>query len=149
MLILSPMSGFSDMPFRSICREYGSAMSYTEFVSAAAMSYNNPQTWRFFDFAPPERPMVFQFFDSDVERLVTQCRRAEEMFQPDIIDINMGCSEASVSGRGAGAGLLRTPAKIAQIFDRLSRELKVPVTGKIRLGWDETSRNYLEVAHIL
>ena len=71
------------------------------------------------------------------------------MFHTDIIDINMGCSEASVSGRGAGAGLLRTPAKIAQIFDRLSRELKVPVTGKIRLGWDETSRNYLEVAHIL
>ncbi len=148
-LILSPMAGFSDMPFRSICREYGSAMSYTEFVSAAAMSYNNPQTWRFFDFASFERPMVFQFFDGDIERLVTQCRRAEEMFHPDIIDINMGCSEASVSGRGAGAGLLRTPAKIAQIFDRLSRELKVPVTGKIRLGWDETSRNYLEVAHIL
>ena len=148
-LILSPMAGFSDMPFRSICREYGSAMSYTEFVSAAAMSYNNPQTWRFFDFAPFERPMVFQFFDSDVERLVTQCCRAEDMFHPDIIDINMGCSEASVSGRGAGAGLLRTPAKIAQIFDRLSHELKVPVTGKIRLGWDETSRNYLEVAHIL
>jgi tRNA-dihydrouridine synthase B len=147
-LILSPMAGFSDLPFRSICREYGSAMSYTEFVSAEAMSYDNPKTRRFFDFEPFERPMVFQLFDSDVDRLVTQCQRAEAL-GPDTIDINMGCSVSSVSGRGAGAGLLRTPHKIAQIFNRLSKTLSVPVTGKIRLGWDDSSRNYLEVAHIL
>jgi nifR3 family TIM-barrel protein len=148
-LILSPMAGFSDQPFRSICRELGSALSYTEFVSAEAMSYNNPKTWRFFDFLPFERPMVFQFFDHDVDRLVAQCRRAAEMFAPDIVDINMGCSVSRVSQRGAGAGLLRAPRTIAQIFDRLSKELPVPVTGKIRLGWDDGSRNYLEVAHVL
>lgn len=148
-LILSPMAGFSDQPFRSICRELGSAMSYTEFVSAAAMAHDNDRTWHYFDFLPVERPMVFQLFDQDVDRLVAQSKRAVEMFGPDIIDINMGCSVSSISQRGAGAGLLRTPAKIAQLFDRLSKELSVPVTGKIRLGWDDQSRNYLEVAHIL
>lgn len=148
-LILSPMAGFSDRPFRAICRELGSAMSYTEFVSAEAMSYNNPRTWRFFDYAEHERPVVFQFFDHDVDRLVTQCQRAVDRLHPDVIDINMGCSVNKVSQKGAGAGLLRTPRKIAEIFDRLSRTLPVPVTGKIRLGWDDQSLNYLEVAHIL
>jgi tRNA-dihydrouridine synthase B len=148
-LILSPMAGFSDQPFRSICRELGSAMSYTEFVSAEAMSHNSKKTWRFFDFLPAERPMVFQLFDHDIDRLATQCQRAAERFGPDIIDINMGCSVANVTQRGAGAGLLREPAKIAALFKRLSHELTVPVTGKIRLGWDDQSRNYLEIAHIL
>ncbi len=148
-LILSPMAGFSDQPFRAICHELGSALSYTEFVSAEAMSYNNPRTWRFFDYAEAERPVAFQFFDHDVERLVTQCRRAVDRFHPDIVDINMGCSVNKVSQKGAGAGLLRSPDKIAQIFKRLSAQLPVPVTGKIRLGWDDQSRNYLEVAHIL
>jgi tRNA-dihydrouridine synthase len=69
--------------------------------------------------------------------------------QPDTIDINMGCSVNKVSQKGAGAGLLRTPHKIAEIFQRLSTALPVPITGKIRLGWDDQSRNYLEVAHIL
>ena len=148
-LILSPMAGYSDRPFRAICRELGSAMSYTEFVSAEAMSYNNPRTWRFFDFYDFERPITFQFFDHEVERLVTQCRRAVDRFHPDIVDINMGCSVNKVSQKGAGAGLLRTPDKIAEIFNRLATELPVPVTGKIRLGWDDDSRNYLEIAHIL
>jgi tRNA-dihydrouridine synthase B len=148
-LILSPMAGFSDLPFRSICREYGSAISYTEFVSAEALSHNNPKSWRFFDFKPEERPVTFQFFDNDVDRLVTQIKRAVDRFAPDIVDINMGCSVSSVSQRGAGAGLLRTPEKIAQIFDRLTHELTIPITGKIRLGWDDDALNYLEVAHVL
>jgi nifR3 family TIM-barrel protein len=148
-LILSPMAGFSDLPYRSICRELGSAMSYTEFVSAEALSHDNPKTWRFFDYEEVERPIAFQFFDHEVERLVTQCQRAVEFFRPDIIDINMGCSVNKVSQKGAGAGLLRTPGKIGEIFRQLSTILPVPVTGKIRLGWDDDSLNYLEVAHIL
>jgi nifR3 family TIM-barrel protein len=148
-LILSPMAGFSDQPFRSICRELGSAISYTEFISTEAMSQASAKTRRFFDFLPAERPVAFQFFDHDVDRLVDQIKRAVDEYRPDFVDINMGCSVHNVSQRGAGAGLLRTPAKIAAIFDRLSRELPVPATGKIRLGWDERSLNYLEVARIL
>jgi nifR3 family TIM-barrel protein len=148
-LILSPMAGFSDKPFRAICRELGSAMSYTEFVSADGLSHNNHRSWKYFDFAEEERPIAFQVFDHDVDRLVAQCQRVVERRHPDTIDINMGCSVNNVAMKGAGAGLLRTPRKIAELFKRLSTALPVPVTGKIRLGWDDQSRNYLEVAHIL
>ena len=148
-LILSPMAGFSDKPFRAICRELGSAMSYTEFVSADGLAHDNPRSWQYFTYDEADRPIAFQLFDHDVERLVAQCRRVVERLRPDTIDINMGCSVNKVSQKGAGAGLLRTPDKIAELFRRLSRTLPVPVTGKIRLGWDDQSRNYLEVAHIL
>ncbi len=148
-LILSPMAGFSDKPFRAICRALGSAMSYTEFVSADGLAHNNRKSWQYFTYDEAERPIAFQLFDHDVDRLVTQCQRVVERLRPDTIDINMGCSVNNVSQRGAGAGLLRTPDKIAELFKRLSTTLPVPVTGKIRLGWDDLSRNYLEVAHIL
>jgi nifR3 family TIM-barrel protein len=148
-LILSPMAGFSDQPFRAICRELGSAMSYTEFVSADGLAHNSRKSWDYFKYDETERPIVFQLFDHDVDRLVTQCQRVVDKLHPDTIDINMGCSVNNVAMKGAGAGLLRTPEKIAGLFNRLSKTLPVPVTGKIRLGWDDQSRNYLEVAHIL
>ncbi len=148
-LILSPMAGFSDKPFRAICRELGSAMSYTEFVSADGLAHNNHKSWQYFTYDEAERPIAFQLFDHDIDRLVTQCQRVVDRLHPDTIDINMGCSVNNVALKGAGAGLLRTPDKIAELFKRLSATLPVPVTGKIRLGWDDQSRNYLEVAHIL
>jgi nifR3 family TIM-barrel protein len=147
-LILSPMAGFSDKPFRQICREYGSAMSYTEFVPAEAIMFGVKKTLRMLEFDPAERPVVFQFFGSDEDKLVEAAKQLES-FGPDIVDLNMGCSVKNVSGRGAGAGLLRDPAKIGRIFARLTRAVSVPVTGKIRLGWDDDSRNYREVAHVL
>jgi tRNA-dihydrouridine synthase B len=138
------MAGFSDKPYRLICREFGSAMSYTEFVSADGVLHNNDRTMQMLEFAPSERPMVFQIFGSSEETLL-QAAQAIEPLAPDIIDINMGCSVPKVSGRGSGAALLRDPAKIGRIFRRLTRALSVPVTGKIRLGWDHDSLNYLEV----
>jgi tRNA-dihydrouridine synthase B len=146
--ILSPMDGFSDLPFRSMCRELGSAMSYTEFVNALDVLQGNPHYARKLEYLPEERPVVFQIFDNDPQRLLEAALRLQER-GPDIIDINMGCSVSTVSGRGAGAGLLRTPEKIAQIFALLSRNLNVPVTGKIRLGWDDEQRNYLETARAI
>jgi nifR3 family TIM-barrel protein len=92
--------------------------------------------------------VVFQIFDSEPDRIVEAALRLQER-GPDIIDVNMGCSAKCVSGRGAGAGLLRTPQKVAQIFKELSTRLEVPVTGKIRLGWDEQDRNYLLIARIV
>lgn len=147
-LILSPMDGYSGMPFRSICRDLGSAMSYTEFVNAMDV---RTAWWRVdhkLVFLPQERPVVFQIFDNDPARLLEAALRLQEL-GPDIIDINMGCCDKSVSSRGAGAGLLRTPSKIAQIFSSLSKALTVPLTGKIRLGWNDESRNYLQVARIV
>ncbi|HMQ53583.1 MAG TPA: tRNA dihydrouridine synthase DusB [Anaerolineae bacterium] len=147
-VILSPMAGFSDKPYRLICREYGSAMSYTEFVSVQAINNGNERTWQMLAFDPSERPMTFQIFGADETAIEAAARRIEQL-GPDIIDINMGCSVPKVSGKGAGAALLRDPAKIGRIFKRLSQALSVPVTGKIRLGWDEDSLNYLEVAKVL
>jgi nifR3 family TIM-barrel protein len=147
-VILSPMAGFSDKPYRLICREYGSAMSYTEFVSVDGILHGNDRTQQMLEFDPSESPMTFQIFGNDEGKIEEAARRIEQL-GPDIIDLNMGCSVAKVSGRGAGAGLLKEPAKIGRIFARLTRALAIPVTGKIRLGWDGDSLNYLEVARIM
>ncbi len=147
-LILSPMDGYSDLPFRSLARELGSAMSYTEFINAMDVVYHAPHLEQRVSYLEAERPVVYQLFDNDAERLIRAALILRER-DPDIIDINMGCSARTVAGRGAGAGLLQTPEKIARIFSGLSRALDIPVTGKIRLGWDDQTRNYLEVAHII
>lgn len=147
-LILSPMDGFSDLPFRSICRSLGSAVSYTEFVNVLDYRRDRPDVVRKLAFTPDERPVVFQIFDSDPDRLLEASLRLQEL-GPDAIDINMGCCAKNVSGRGAGAGLLLSPLTIARIFRRLSQALSVPVTGKIRLGWDENCLNYRLVARVI
>jgi len=147
-LILAPMDGFSDLPFRSLCRTFGSAMSYTSFVSAASVLAGTGQTEAALEFLPEERPIVFQIFDDDETRLEQAAVRLLER-RPDILDVNMGCSARCVAGRGAGAGLLRDPFKVGRIVGRLGRAVTVPVTAKIRLGWDATSRNYLDVARAI
>ncbi len=149
-VILAPMDGISDMPFRILCREYGSAMSYTEFTSAAGILSGAERVLRMLDHTPNEKPqMSFQIFDSDEDRIVAAAQRVEELQIQDgrgIIDLNMGCSVSGVAGRGAGAALLQDPAKIGRIFSRMSKAVKVPVTGKIRLGWSKAERNYITVA---
>lgn len=147
-LILSPMAGFSDKPYRLICREYGSAMSYTEFVSVDGILHSNDRTQQMLAFDPSEKPMTFQVFGSDEAKIEEAARQIEQL-GPTILDLNMGCSVPKVAGRGAGAALLREPAKIGRIFSRLTRALSIPVTGKIRLGWDDNALNYLEVAKTL
>lgn len=147
-LILSPMDGYSDLPFRSLCRGLGSAMSYSEFTSTSDVLSGHQRARRKLAYLPEERPVVFQLFDHDPGRLLEAALRLQEL-QPDIIDINMGCSDKAVSGRGAGAGLLRSPLTIARIFRTLSAALETPVTGKIRLGWDDECRNYRLVARVI
>ena len=147
-VMLSPMDGFSDLPFRSICRELGSAMSYTEFINALDILQGHPHVSEKLAYLPNERPVVFQIFDNDPDRLLEVALRLRPL-NPDIIDINLGCSAKNVAGRGAGAGLLRTPLKIARIFRKLSHALDIPITAKIRLGWDDNCRNYRLVARVI
>ena len=147
-LILAPMDGYSDIPFRTLCRRFGSSISYTGFVNAIPLIQGDEQAWHELDFLPEERPVVFQIFDQSEENLLEAALRIQEL-QPDAIDINMGCSSRRVSSRGAGAGLLREPEKIGRIIHRLTAALAVPVTAKIRIGWDQSSLNYLEVAHAI
>ncbi len=145
--ILAPMDGFSDWPFRSLCRALGSAMSYTEFVRAQHIVEAYKHMAARLTYEQAERPMVFQIYGDDVDELLQAALRVQDK-TPDIIDINMGCPARKVVHNGAGVGLMRTPLKIARIFHRLSAALDVPVTGKIRLGW-ETCRTYKLVARII
>jgi nifR3 family TIM-barrel protein len=148
-LILSPMDGFSDQPFRLLCREHGSAMSYTEFTNIDAIQHDAWKALRQLRHAPSEKPQFsMQIFGSDVDRFLEAALKCEAL-GASIVDVNMGCSVACVSSRGAGAGLLREPQKIGAIFRRLSNALHIPVTGKIRLGWDDGSLNYMEVARAI
>ncbi len=143
--ILAPMDGVSDLPFRSLARQLGSAISYTEFINAIDIINGHPDLERRLQYAEFERPVAFQIFDDDPQRIVEAALRLLP-YRPDIIDVNLGCSAKCVTNRGAGAALLREPLKIGAIFSALTRALPLPVTGKIRLGWDDTSLNYLEVA---
>src|SRR5581483_604670 len=99
-------------------------------------------------FDPSERPMTFQIYGHNVEHLIEAAKRIEAR-GPDIIDLNMGCYVKDIAERGAGSGMLRYPERIARVFDAWTRELRVPVTGKIRLGWDDTLRNYVDIARLL
>lgn len=148
--ILAPMAGYSDVPYRALCRVYGSAMHYTEFVPVEALVGKkvHPRFLRRLDKQPNESPMVFQIFGNDAQMILDAAQRIEAL-EPDIIDINMGCSTRKVSGRGAGVGMMPQPELVAETFSLLSRHLTVPVTGKIRLGWDATQRNFLEIARIM
>jgi nifR3 family TIM-barrel protein len=147
-LILSPMDGFSDLPFRSLVRRLGSAMSYTEFINVRDVVNGYPYLPERVRYIEEERPVVFQIFDDRPDRMLKGAIRLQEL-RPDIIDVNLGCPAKTVSIRGAGAGLLREPKKIETIIHDLVANLSVPVTAKIRLGWDDETRNYLEVAKII
>ncbi len=148
--ILAPMAGYSDVPYRSLCRAYGSTMHYTEFVPVEALLGRkvHERFRRRLDKAPNESPMVFQIFGNDAQLLLKAALRIQE-WGPDIIDINMGCSTRKVSGRGAGVGMMPQPDLVADTFQLLTSQLSVPVSGKIRLGWNATQQNYLEIARIM
>jgi tRNA-dihydrouridine synthase B len=137
--MLAPMDGYTDQPMRRICREYGSAMSYTEFISARDVLARKPYISEKYAFHETERPVVFQLLDDEPLYLLEAALHLMD-YRPDVIDVNMGCPARGVAGRGAGAGLLRTPLQIARIFRLLTHALPVPVTAKIRLGWDDSDR---------
>lgn len=145
--VLAPMDGYSSWPFRSLCRRLGSAISYTEFVKAGDV-LERPQYVRSkLYFTPEERPVVFQLYGHDPETILAAALSLQEA-GPDAIDINLGCPNRSITRRGAGAGLMRAPLKAARIFDSLSRRLEIPVTAKIRLGWQDCP-NQLLISRII
>lgn len=147
-VLLAPMDGYTDSPFRLLCRNFGSSISTSEFLNGIDVTQGHPHLKFKTLFLEQERPFVYQIFDNDPKRLL-QSALFLETLHPDMIDINMGCSARNVSNRGAGAGLLRDPFKIERIMALLTSNIKIPITAKIRLGWDETSKNYVEISRIL
>ncbi|MDF3821586.1 tRNA-dihydrouridine synthase [Leptospira sp. 96542] len=145
---LSPMAGISDSPYRQITKKYGAAFSYTEFVSTEQLLLGNQKSIDMFRFLEFERPIVFQIFGSDLETVVEASKIAAAL-KPDIIDLNMGCSVAKVSQHGSGAGLLRNIKLAGQMIEGIRKNTSLPVSAKIRLGWDENSLNYFETLRVL
>jgi len=146
--ILSPMDGYSAWPFRSLCRQLGSAMSYTEFVNVRDILARPGYVLPKMQFKEVERPVAIQIYGDEPDDFLEAALEVQEL-QPDIIDINMGCPAKGIANRGAGVGLMRTPLKIARIFRKLTAALEVPITGKIRLGWNDDCLTYKLIARIV
>jgi nifR3 family TIM-barrel protein len=145
--ILAPMDGYSDWPFRSLCRALGSAMSYTEFVKVEKILSRSNEPRKRLYYEETERPVTFQIYGDDPDLILKAALHVQEL-DPDIIDINMGCPAKSIADRGAGVGMMPTPLKIARTFRKLTATLRVPVTGKLRLGWDR-NKNHKLIARIV
>jgi len=148
-VVLAPMAGISNSAFRRIAKEYGCGLIYAEMVSDKAIVYQNKKTIDMLYMKTEERPIVQQIFGSDKDSFVESAQYIEKVMHPDIIDINMGCPVPKVASRAqAGAALLKNPDKIFEIVSAVVSSVTVPVTVKIRSGWDENSINALEVAKI-
>ena len=144
--ILSPMAGVTDVAFRALARGYGAGLTYTEFVSSAAIVRGNTSSLRMIKTDPSEKPVAVQLFGSNVEEVVEAARFLEERF--DIIDVNCGCPAWKVIKTGAGSELLKKPEGIAEFINKLASAVSKPVTLKIRKGIDEGHVNAVEVAKL-
>lgn len=134
-LFLAPMEDVTDIGFRKLCKRYGAAMVYTEFVAADAIVRAIPSTLKKMTIDDDERPVGIQIYGKEVEPMV-EAAKIVETFHPDIIDLNFGCPVKKVAGKGAGAGLLRDIPRMLDITREVVKAVHTPVTAKTRLGWD-------------
>jgi tRNA-dihydrouridine synthase B len=146
-LLLGPMAGVTDLPFRVLCKEKGADLLYTEMVSAKGILYNNKNTESLLTIAEEERPAAVQLFGSDPDIIADMAKKIEER-NFDILDINMGCPVPKVVKNGEGSALMQNPLLIGEIVSKVSRAIKKPVTIKIRAGFTPDSINAVEVARI-
>ena len=146
-IILAPMAGVTDLPFRLLCRELGAGMVCMEMVSAKAILYNNKNTEEMLTVTPKERPASLQLFGSDPDIMAQIAQRIEE--RPfDILDINMGCPVPKIVNNGEGSALMKNPKLAGEIIYKVAHAVKKPVTVKIRKGFDDEHVNAVEMAKI-
>ena len=146
-VVLAPMAGISNTSYRKIIKEMGAGLIYAEMVSDKAITHYNEKTLDLLKMSDEERPIAQQIFGSDVSSFVQAAKIIEEKMHPDIIDINMGCPVPKVALRAqAGSALLKDPDKIFEIVSAVVKAVSIPVTVKIRSGWDEKHINAVEVA---
>ena len=148
-VVLAPMAGVCNSAFRRIVKEMGCGLIYAEMVSDKAIFYKNQKTIEMLYMTDYERPISQQIFGSDKESFVDAAKYIYENMHPDIIDINMGCPVPKVAVHAqAGSALLKNPEKIKEIVEAVVKSVPIPVTVKIRSGWDQNSINAVEVAKI-
>ncbi len=146
-VILAPMAGVTDLPFRLLCREMGAGLVCMEMVSAKAIYYNNKNTEELLTIHPEEQPVSLQLFGSDPEIVAQMAARIEE--RPfSILDFNMGCPVPKVVNNGEGSALMKNPKLVEKLLTGLVKAVRKPVTVKIRKGFDETDINAVEIARI-
>lgn len=146
-LVLAPMAGVTDLPFRLLCKEHGVGLVCMEMVSAKAIYYKNKNTEQLLEIYPQERPVSLQLFGSDADIIAEMAAKIED--RPfDILDFNMGCPVPKVVNNGEGSALMKNPKLVEEILTKLVRAVKKPVTVKIRKGFDEEHVNAVEIARI-
>jgi len=147
-LFLAPMEDVTDPAFRLLCKRFGADMVYTEFISADALIRSVKRTEQKLNIFDAERPVAIQLYGREAVAMAEAAIIAEEA-KPEIIDLNFGCPVKKVAGKGAGAGLLRDIPKMLEITSAVVRAVKLPVTVKTRLGWDDDSRIIVDLAERL
>lgn len=146
-VILGPMAGVTDLPFRVICREKGADYTVSEMVSAKALLFRNQKTYAMLAIDPQEHPTAIQLFGSVPREMAAAARIVEEA-GADIIDVNMGCPVHKVVANGEGSALMKDPERAYAILAAMVDAVSVPVTVKMRAGWDENHRNAVELARL-
>ena len=146
--VLAPMAGVTDIGFRTVCRECGAAYTYTEMVSAKALVYQDKKTVTLLELGQDEHPAAAQIFGSEPEVMAKAAVKAAELSKADIIDINMGCPMGKVVKNGDGSALMKDIELSARIISSVSSAVNVPVTVKIRKGWDKGNVNAVEFARM-
>jgi len=146
-VILAPLAGVADTPFRLIAKRFGAALVYTEMISAEGLLRGNTGTLRLLYFKPEERPIGIQIFGSDPERMSSACRLANKL-KPDLIDLNFGCPVKKVVKKNEGAAVLKDLGLLEKIVSAVTSSTKMPVTIKTRSGWDQSNLVAIQVAKI-
>jgi nifR3 family TIM-barrel protein len=144
-LLLAPMEDLTDPSFRYVCKQYGADILYTEFVSSDGLIRNGQKSVRKLDISDHERPIGIQLYGHIIESMV-RATKMTEAAKPDFIDINYGCPVKKISRRGAGAGMLKDIPLMIRMTEAIVQSTHLPVTVKTRLGWDDSSRNIMEIA---
>lgn len=147
-LLLAPMEDVSDPPFRAVCKEGGADLMYTEFISSEGLIRDAVKSRQKLDIFEYERPIGIQLFGGEISSMVESARIAAEV-NPDLIDINYGCPVKAVACRGAGAALLQDIPKMVKMTAEIVKATSLPVTVKTRLGWDDNTKNVVDVAERL
>jgi len=147
-VFLAPMEDVTDISFRLLCKDFGADMVYTEFISSDALIRHVGKTKSKLEVADEERPVAMQIYGKETDAMVEAARICEEA-RPDILDLNFGCPVKKVAGKGGGAGMLRTPEKMLEITAAVAKAVRIPVTVKTRLGWDNEHRIIVDLAERL